>query len=425
MSARTCVVINDYGGVPYALRANLTAGQQNWVCTCDADVALPYTDPRQCLPHVLPQRLFSELQRRGVLVALLGGTAQMRAAHHARRDEGLQHVGVARCSLFDDDAFHGPSDPYDDDVVHQTLGLLGELGSDAPCMLWINLLAARDGAEDAIAVPHNVPFDHRIVPKNLHVVIAASGPAAQQRAAEQAYAHRLASCRRIMTAHAQRVRHIVSRVLARDAHAQIAYTSTRSLSLGEHGIVGGDSPTHTGCTTFVLTNVASFACAPTLRACLSDFVAQAWSLPVPPLSDERRTIVGDHSSVRRIVTVRAHTYALVFASAADDAPRHVFDLTMDPWETEDIALHVQHLGLLRPEPVALPELRPEPVALPEPEAPPVSPPPPPPLPEEHEPESLVTLRPPSIVTPSSPASSPQRRVSTVRANERRLNKMHR
>lgn len=467
---RLCVVVNDVGGVPHTLHENVVSRNAAWSASSHVRLPLPSADRAEGFRRVshgtASESIFSVVAARGVATAFAGPSCGARRLPERRSlsdpEAALAHVGVQRCSPYDDDAYAGRSDVYDVDTLRYASDAVADHHRDregersaSPLLLWVNLLALRDvdhvratsaaasgrggGRVDRRSYPESL---HSLVPRVTEAVAKAfyegDAPALPQpvvRHAEAEFSALLEHSIAALERHMERVHRFLLGVLERVPDAHVCHTASHSLALGEHGMRGGATPMSITCTTFASSRPATEA-TQNLDAMISNFVLDAFQLAHPRDAGLPVTRVPSLGLTRTLVTHHDHTYAVI---ERDGALQAVFDLSTDPFELENVLGAVGHL---RPSLQQHQQQRAAPPREREREtereeegvrdaSPSPQPPPPPPrrpapvlVPSPLPSSSRATVRPASAArrrsAPPAPPSS-----QNVRRIEQRLNKMHR
>lgn len=363
---RVCVVINDVGGIPHTLHENVLSNHSSWSESCHIGIPLPSTERTEGFRRVTrgtsSESLFSVAASRGVVTVLAGSSCGLRKYPsddlHTLFDPEttLSHMGVRRCSPYDDVCYRGRSDVYDDDTLRYATDVVCRHEGDEPLLLWVNLLALRD--IDSIrtslsTAPSSKPrwLDRRSHPESLHSVVShvtdavsqefyrSDAPRSIPRHTETEFSNLLEHSVEALERHLQRVRRFILRVLETFPDASVCHTASHSLAIGEHGMRGGHTPMSTTCTTFVSSRPSASRCD-NLDALLSHFVLDALHIAHPPDMGEATTSVPSLGLTRTLVFWNDHMYAVI---ERQGVIQNVFDLSTDPFELHDIVGNVTHL----------------------------------------------------------------------------------
>ena len=440
------LIVNDLHGFPSALRKNASRSQP-WATTVCEECVLTRTDKVGSFEDSIvvsgAETIFHAVQQAGGETVLLGSSPphwrQPCPTVHANTYElpdprcELYLRGVNRCSLYEVPSHqrNGCASVYDDDVCDQACDILQSF-SGTYLLLWVNLSCFEDleriqlesttagRAESTCVPPPPSMYDRRSLPLSVSTVL--DGISEPSRRTEHQYVTLLEAATRLFDRHRDRVARIVENALSREGDdVSVAYTSTHSLSIGEHAVRGGHAPLGTCCETFWLSNVVAAAAATSSsRPCLHDLIVSMVTHPATP----SLTTVTEcrHDYYRHVIRVDDHLYSCV---VRHERILHVFDLSSDPEETHDVYSSLGHLHAEFARRVATtsrptPE-RDNPVAA---------------VPEVHvripSPTEEATVRPiarqPSFSrrpNPPSQTSTSTRTKVGVRQTEARLNKMHR
>jgi hypothetical protein len=160
VSHMALLVVNHWGGVPFALRGKVLS-MHDFNANSE-DVGLSSSDPIESFQTLVsaPFRFFERWKERGYYTVVLGATGLdplsppppysiFRASHddctfpdpRAR----FSHLGIDRCSTYDSASFRGNVLVHDEEVVTEAKRVLFEhRWNDAPLLLWINFLSCRD-----------------------------------------------------------------------------------------------------------------------------------------------------------------------------------------------------------------------------------------------------------------------------------------
>lgn len=366
---RVCVVINDVGGIPHTLHENVLSNHTSWSESCHLGIPLPSTERTEGFRRVTrgtsSESVFSVAASRGVLTVLAGSSCGLRKYPsddvHAMFDPEatLTHMGVRRCSPYDDTCYRGRSDVYDVDTLRYATDVVCRHDGDEHLLLWVNLLALRDidyirtsSSYSSTVVPSKAQWlDRRSHPESLHsriphVTEAVSrdfykgdAPHSIPRHAETEFSNLLQHSVEALDCHLQRVRRFILCVLERFPDASVCHTASHSLALGEHGMRGGHTPMSTTCTTFVSSRPSTTRCD-NLDAQLSNFILDSMHITHPPHTGQPLTSVPSLGLTRTLVLWNDHMYAVV---EHQGVIQNVFDLSTDPFELHDIVGNVTHL----------------------------------------------------------------------------------
>jgi len=455
---RVCVVINDVGGIPHTLHENVLSNNASWSESFHHGIPLPSTDRVEGFQRIThgtsSESIFSVATSRGVATVFAGPSCGLRRFPSEDTqtlfdpETTLAHMGVRRCSPYDDTCFCGRSDVYDDDTLRYAADIVRQHDGNEQLLLWVNLLALRDVDQIRTSSATSQPsqprlLDRRSHPESLHSIVSQVTDAVSRdfyqhddqrsipRHAETEFSSLLEHSVDTLERHLQRVRRFILCTLERFPDASVCHTASHSLALGEHGMRGGRTPMSTTCTTFMSSRPLTSKCD-NLDAVLFNFILDSLQLSHPPEVGQSVTRIPSLGLTRTLVTWNDHMYAVV---ECEGVIQNVFDLSTDPFELHDIVGNVTHIR--RPLQLALrgqthkvsretpmandyeptePQ-RPNPVSIPSPSASEVS---------------AVT----ATTTISRQASFSRRRTTTtttnasqvsqnVRRAEQRLNKLHR
>jgi hypothetical protein len=366
---RVCVIINDVGGIPHTLHENVLANHTSWSESCHMGIPLPSTERTEGFRRVTrgtsSESVFSVAASRGVLTVLAGSSCGLRKYPsddvHALFDPEttLMHMGVRRCSPYDDACYRGHSDVYDDDTLRYATDVVCRHKGHEHLLLWVNLLALRDidhirtsSSYSSTAVQSRARWlDRRSHPESLHSIVShvtdavsqefyrSDAPRSIPRHTETEFSNLLQHSVYALERHLQRVRRFILCVLEKFPDASVCHTASHSLAIGEHGMRGGRTPMSTTCTTFVSSRPSTSRCD-NLDAVLSNFILDSLQLSHPPHMGQPVTCVPSLQLTRTLVYWNDHTYAVI---EREGVLQHVFDLSTDPFELHDIVGDVAHL----------------------------------------------------------------------------------
>ena len=367
---RVCVIINDLGGIPHTLHKNVVSQHGTWSQASQVGLALPSTDRAEGFHGVTrgtsSESIFSVVSSRGIATVLAGPACGMRRRPDpesvADPEASLAYMGIDRCSPYDDASLVGASSVYDVDTLRYAADAVNRPRVDggdggAHLLLWVNLLALRDVNHVRSVTARGHRVDRRGLPESLHAVVPHSTDAVMRdfyavttrpavRDAESEFAALLEHSSNALQGHLERVRRFVLHVLERCPDAHVLHTASHSLALGEHGMRGGTTPMSTACTTFVASRPAASADCRNLDALLCNFVLDAFHIPHPVDLGAPVTRVPSLGMTRTLVWWNDHRYAVI---ERNGSIQHVFDLSTDPFELEDVVSGVTHLHkMLRP-----------------------------------------------------------------------------
>ena len=347
------VVINNWGGLPSALRENVKSWD-TWGTTAPGPVILGYNDMNRSFDDAVTTRSDVDVQRDnvfkmakewGMRTILIGpvGWRKGQSSRDPRKD--IETWGVDECSLFSlpDEGERGDAQVYDDEYCDRACAILDACSETDGILLWINLLCCRDltrirfGSGNAPAPPS---YDRRTLPSNVASYIDGISGSGGVRRTETEYATLLNVAWDALDRHSQRVKRIV--LAATRCGGRVAHTASHSLAIGEHSVQGADAPLGVCCETFWSSTVESSVGIKYLRHCVIDFVAGACGAPqLTDGSGKTPTTVGSRFT-RYVFTVRDHIYACVAENESGQI-KFVFDTTTDPEETVNVLNSVSHL----------------------------------------------------------------------------------
>ena len=362
---RVCVVINDVGGIPHTLHENVLSNHASWSESCHIGIPLPSTERAEGFRRVTrgtsSESVFSVAASRGVVTVLAGSSCGLRKypsddSHTLFDPETtLSHMGVRRCSPYDDVSYHGRSDVYDDDTLRYATDVVCRHDGDEHLLLWVNLLALRDidyvRTSSSSSTSTARWLDRRSHPDSLHTLVPQvteavsrefykrDAPRSIPRHTETEFSNLLQHSVETLDRHMQRVRRFILSVLERFPDASVCHTASHSLAIGEHGMRGGHTPMSTTCTTFVSSRPSTSRCD-NLDALLSDFILDALRIAHPPDMGQAITSVPSLGLTRTLVFWNDHMYAVI---ERQGVIQNVFDLSTDPFELHDIVGNVTHL----------------------------------------------------------------------------------
>lgn len=356
---RVCVIINDIGGVPHTLHRNVAAHHRVWAETSHVGLPLPSTDRAEgfrCVSRgTSKESIFSVVSSRNVSTVLCGPSCGMRRLPDAQSlhdpEHALSHMGVERCSPYDDASFVGRSDVYDVDTLRYATDVLAH-HTEGPLLLWVNLLALRDvDRVHPSTAMRNSRVDRRSFPESLHNVIptvteevvqhfyVGDAPRFMVRHSEVEFSSLLEHSIDALERHTERVRKFVLCTLEHLPDAHICHTASHSLAIGEHGMRGGGTPMSTTCTTFASMRPETVV-TKNLDTTLCNFVLDAFKMSHPSDPGTPTTRVPSLSMTRTLVTIHDHEYAVI---EQNGTLLSVFDLSTDPFELNDVSGSVGHL----------------------------------------------------------------------------------
>lgn len=363
---RVCVVINDVGGIPHTLHENVLSNNASWSESSHLGIPLPSTDRAEGFKRVTrgtsSESVFSVATSRGITTVLAGPSCGLRRfpsedAHTLFDPETtLAHMGVRRCSPYDDTCFCGRSDVYDDDTLRYATDAVRQHDGNEHLLLWVNLLALRDTDQirtpSAIALSQPRWLDRRSHPESLHSIVSQvtdavsrdfyqnDAPRSIPRHAETEFSNLLEHSVDTLERHLQRVRRFILYILERFPDASVCHTASHSLALGEHGMRGGRTPMSTTCTSFMSSRPSTSRCD-NLDAVLFNFILDSLQLSHPPEVGQSVTRVPSLGLTRTLVLWNDHMYAVV---EREGVIQNVFDLSTDPFELHDIVGNVSHIS---------------------------------------------------------------------------------
>ena len=357
------LILNDIHGFPSALRQNALRSH-TWATQVYENCLLTDTESMKSFEDSVKvtetENVFHAVQKVGGETVLLGShpphwretSATVISNSYELSDPRCEMYsqGVNRCSLYSPPTErNGSASTYDDDVCEQTCEILQSF-SGSFLLLWVNFScfddleriqftsSAERVTKSMCVPPQPSTYDRRTLP--LCVSTYLDGISESSRRTEQQYVSLLEASKSLFDRHCQRIERIVESALSRDGTC-IAYTSTHSLSIGEHAVRGGHAPLGTCCETFWLSNTPSTL---PVHSCLRDLIASLVSdacgraiHPVEPFS--HRTVCRDGFQ-RCIVRIADHQYSCI---VRQERILFVFDLSSDPEESHDVYPSLGHL----------------------------------------------------------------------------------
>ena len=358
---RVCVIINDLGGIPHTLHKNVAANHKVWAETSHVGIPIPATDRAeglQCITRgTTKESIFSVASSRNVSTVMCGPSCGMRRLPDANSVDdptrALSHMGVERCSPYDDASFVGASDVYDVDTLRFASDVVTQ-HREGSMLLWVNLLALRD--VDRVRISSSSAMrgnrvDRRCHPESLHSVVSTvtdevvqhfhrgEVPRFMVRHTDVEFSSLWEHSIDALECHMERVRKFVLCTLEHFPDAFVCHTASHSLAIGEHGMRGGETPMSTTCTSFVCTRPET-EIRRSLDVTLCNFILDAFQFAHPSETGVPMTIVPSLSMTRTLVTIHDHEYAVI---ERNGALLSVFDLSTDPFELQDIVGSVSHL----------------------------------------------------------------------------------
>lgn len=451
---RICVVINDIGGIPHTLHKNITTQHHTWSDSSHTDIPIPSTDPTEGLKCITKgttsETIFSVVGSRGVSTVFAGPSCNLRRFsdddHRLVDPEStLVHIGVERCSPYDDSCLLGTSGVYDDNTVrYATDAVRSARNERIPLLLWVNLLALRDvnyTHTHLATTPRDVRNDQRTQPESLHSIVAnvtefhrpdEHRPVIRHTEAEFSAALHYSSD--VLERHMKRVQRFILNVLEECPDAHVCHTASHSLSLGEHGMRGGMTPMSTSCTTFMVSHPATRV-GNNLDVMVSSFILDAFHLAHPPDLGMPTTRIPSMGMTRTLVLWNDHKYAVL---ERNGDIQNVFDLSTDPFELNDIVGNISHiraqlLSTIHGNEPVVAAPRPDPVSLPSPSQSDISITIGTSFPQRPSPSEISTIADTPTMILRKPSFERRQRQSTtstqgsqnVRRAEQRLSKLHR
>lgn len=424
---RRVVVINHWGGVPKALHRNAMLDVQTALsertmysicpvpltrydaaCGFRAAINLDRPDDMCLIPDEIPSAssLFSMFSEAGFMVVVLGASGIDKGRRPTRQGQrhasemlpdpccSMRHVGVSECSLFDGAYFRGAAAAHDRTVLREARSIL-ETVTDKPILVWLNLLSCRDVSCIRFRQPIHPPkvdgilaklpktvIDARIKPpslkpsedslNDLRAILNTCDSRAHgepidttsslERDLDMQYVTLLDSAWATLKTLNEEVR-----LTMEGMDAEIAVTSTHSLSLGECG-TRMSGPFFINCSTFWSSSIdlgygVTDARSATLPQILFRLVAACGiGVKIPQSQSDTPVCFGkiDHPNgvifaARALVNINDHHYSCIVTWPRDLPStngvthlcnyelRAVYDASTDPEEKYDILSQVSHL----------------------------------------------------------------------------------
>lgn len=361
------LIVNDWGGVPSALKGNVLSTQV-WASEHIQNIVLPHTGRDECLLGALQDAtVFHMLRARGVRTVMLGPTPGWRTAAEASYErstrvpnpyESLAAHGVDECSLFNMDDVHqrpGSAFEYDNDVCEHARRVIVAAASHAqPCFVWLNLLSCFDvermlpqGSQlstnvDTCIVISDVakPYNRRSLPTSITSYIEGISQTTQMSVnrLEHEYATLLQIGWEILRRHNVLVSSLITGAL--EHGAIVARTTTHSFAIGEHCVRGGNVPLATCCESFWASNVDT-GTSRRIEDRIRQMLSKAYTLSIPQGLVSTLLTTRHATFVRAIVPWNEHVYACVIV---DGSLRFVFDVGIDPEELANILDEIPHIS---------------------------------------------------------------------------------
>lgn len=360
---KVVLILNDIHGFPSALRQNALR-YHTWATQVYENCLLTDTDCMKSFEDSVKvtetENVFHAVQKAGGETVLLGShPPQWRETSPTVFPNSYElsdprcemySQGVNRCSLYSPPTErNGSASTYDDDVCEQACDILQSF-SGSFLLLWVNFSCFDDleriqftSATERVTKSMCMPpppstYDRRTLP--LCVSTYLDGISESSRRNEQQYVSLLEASKSLFDRHRQRIERIVESARSLDETC-IAYTSTHSLSIGEHAVRGGHAPLGTCCETFWLSNTpSSLPVHSCLRDLIASLVSDACGCAIHSTEKfSHRTECRDGFQ-RHVVRIADHQYSCVVRQGRI---LFVFDLSSDPEESHDVYPSLGHL----------------------------------------------------------------------------------
>jgi hypothetical protein len=377
MASKRIVIINHWGGVPSSLHGNVLA-METWSDRTSLNIPLVYTDKRISFEESTTH-MWKYLKNAGYHTVCLGATGcvdttpRQQSTYFQDPQQCLKHCDIDRCSLHDGNCFTGPSLLHDQHVLEEAQVLLSTF--NGPLAICVNLLSCRDTSVYRFCAPnaivnthcfthtaqHAHPVDTRLIPLSTSVQIKGiselihmnegaefgeNGVPCNAITKEQYGTLLMHGWSTLKSLHTT-IEPFIATALSQNAN--IAMTATSSLSLGEHGVRGSNSPFKTCSSTFWISTVSESILngkfAP-LEDYFRSFVSTVCMSSAPSCKQHRRelslckSVVGKWIFFRLVCQIHDHIYVCIGNKKEIIC---MFDALVDPFEIDDISQHMQHL----------------------------------------------------------------------------------
>ena len=321
---RIAVIINHWGGVPRCMQGKVCSLQRKHFETIQEDVPLSCTDGSKEFA-VCTGDMWFEANRTGMRTVCFGGTKETRRAnsrcrHEENRlpDPRRRHIdeGVQECSLFESTQYEGSSFEFDRHTLEQVSRLvLDHADSPVPLLVCVNLLSCRDVCRTRIDVQREpsaheccsgrpTPVgDSRLLPRSVSMDMFSEVCSPFQRENSERYGEvytgvppeHFVTLLQTSEDTLSRLEVEIQRTLetVRSVGARVCLTSSRSLSLGEHGCRDENYPIVSCAKTFWCSDLPMdpFSRERPLRSLLHRFVNMCLGTSLPT---DMKTCVCEH-----------------------------------------------------------------------------------------------------------------------------------
>lgn len=257
--------------------------------------------------------------------------------------------------MFDGTDFAGSAEAHDEEVLSEARRILYE---DSATLLWVNLLYCRDVDHARVAqtdergtyiIPTSKSgYDTRRVAASVSENIVLPGaealPGYHERMSDQDHISLLDHAWDVLVRQENRACTFVLEALHARAVASVAVTSTRVLSLGEHGIRGSTNPSYVGCETFWCSSssVSNTEDRDDVSHVHFKDVFDAFLRGTPNPTSTRRPLItlAPREMIRVVCTVRERVYGCLILGGEVVC---VHDLDSDSHQTSNVLSQMTHM----------------------------------------------------------------------------------
>lgn len=345
------VLVNFVGGVPHALHKDIIKyfGEGK---SCSDRVLLSNTNNYIEMEHCA-ENMFRLAHEVGFKTALFGPTFLPDDAVSSGSSFPDPHKRHCRRFMVDHTSCEQTTNwnglALDTATLREAADYLHRLSeASQPYFVCVNLLACRDTR--AIAVNGSVVFtgmtrnlsDTRVVPSNLCAHVYDTGKEfAGEALANAHFTYFVNHACNILKQLLPRVNEFVN-CCVENTNATVIHTCMSSFGLGEHGYIGEELPLRECCESFLVMANSGISIDSTRHHTLLELLLSAFK---PTLSRHSLLETSCGKNSREIYLIREHTYACIRAvhDGKTSHPYIVFDLSIDPHETANIADLVPHI----------------------------------------------------------------------------------
>lgn len=374
MGGHHIVIINHWGGIPYAVQQDLVSGQE-WTLEGYTNSELTHTDEYKQF-ETLTCDVWMRMKSAGFRTVCLGPgfCEQQNVVNVSDRltnpYEMHQGKGIDVCSPFPSTAYQGRSSVHDMDTLREAIRILDE-ECDVSLFMWVNLCSCRDvvrmrfkhcitNSEHCLVRANSDSVDPRHTPLSLGTSLpiitsrhveenrlrfgedtSSDTSSKQAQITHGEYSKLLSISKDILGEQREEMNTLVDNVLSRGG--DVGMTATHSISLGEQGIRDGNAPTLSCTNTFWCSSSNMNATnTPSLKKTLYNFLSRVCGVECECREDVSvcTSVIGSTDYYRVVLRINDHKYVCI---GDKTCVLCVFDTNEDPCETQNILSNITHI----------------------------------------------------------------------------------